>query len=181
MDPAGWVLIVSGPDHRGYDLGSSKLVQFLKLIASLIICQFAGFIGSLFTRPSIQTWYAGLTRPSFAPPDWLFSPVWIGLFGLMAISFFLVWRKGTDSRLVRAALGIFAVQLVLNILWSMLFFGFKSPPAAFIEMVVLWMAIFLTVVTFLRVSVPAGILLIPYLLWVSFAAVLNFSFWRLNL
>ncbi len=167
-------------DRAGCEMKSSKLVDGLKLIGSLIICQFAGFLGSIFTRPSVGTWFAALRRPSFAPPNWLFSPVWISLFVLMGVSAFIVWRRGVSDRRVRVALGIFAVQLVLNISWSFLFFGLKSPAAAFIEILVLLIAIFWTVLSFFQISPVAALLLVPYLLWVSFAAVLNFSFWRLN-
>lgn len=154
--------------------------DLLKLILSIIICQAAGFIGSIFTSRSIPTWYASLKRPSFAPPNWVFSPVWITLFVLMGISLYLVWRMLSRGQKLRTALILFAVQLVLNMLWSILFFGLQSPFAAFIEIVVLWMAILLTIIAFIRVSTAAAVLMIPYILWVSFAAVLNFFFWKLN-
>jgi tryptophan-rich sensory protein len=154
--------------------------DLIKLILSIVICQAAGFIGSLFTSRSIPAWYASLKRPSFAPPNWVFSPVWITLFVLMGISLYLVWRMLSKGQKVRTALILFAVQLGLNILWSILFFGLQSPLAAFIEIVVLWIAILLTIIVFFRVSSVAAVLMIPYILWVSFAAVLNFFFWRLN-
>jgi tryptophan-rich sensory protein len=154
--------------------------DLLKLILSIIICQAAGFIGSIFTSRSIPTWYASLKRPSFAPPNWVFLPVWITLFVLMGVSLYLVWRMLSRGQKVRTALILFAVQLVLNMLWSILFFGLQSPFAAFIEIVVLWMAILLTIIAFIRVSTAAAVLMIPYILWVSFAAVLNFFFWKLN-
>jgi benzodiazapine receptor len=152
----------------------------LQLVISLIVCQFAGFIGSVFTTPAIPTWYVTLNKPSFTPPNWLFSPVWIFLFLLMGISAFLVWSKGWGNKQVKIALSIFAVQLILNILWSAVFFGFRSPLAGFIEIVILWMAILLTILNFFKVSKTAGLLLLPYILWVSFAAVLNFFIWRLS-
>jgi tryptophan-rich sensory protein len=152
----------------------------LKLVISLIVCQFAGFIGSLFTTPAIPTWYVTLNKPSFTPPNWLFSPVWIFLFVLMGLSAFLVWNKGFGDKRVRIALSIFAVQLILNILWSAVFFGFRCPLAGLIEIVILWIAILLTILNFFKVSKTAGLLQIPYILWVSFAAVLNFFIWRLN-
>ena len=151
-----------------------------KLIVSLIICQLAGFVGSLFTTPSIPTWYASLVKPSFTPPNWVFSPVWISLFVLMGISLFLLWEKTLHYPGVRTALFWFAVQLGLNMLWSILFFGLKSPFFALIEIIVLWIAIFLTILKSFRVSKLAGVLLIPYLIWVSFAAGLNYSIWTLN-
>lgn len=152
----------------------------IKLIASLIICQLAGFVGSLFTTPSIPVWYASLVKPSFTPPNWVFSPVWISLFVLMGISLFLLWEKTLHYPGVKIAMCWFAVQLVLNMLWSILFFGLKSPFLGLIEIIVLWIAIFITILKSLRVSKLAGVLLIPYLIWVSFAAGLNYSIWTLN-
>ena len=157
-----------------------SLKNILKLIASIMICQLAGFIGSLFTTPAIQTWYKTLIKPSFNPPNSVFSPVWITLFLLMGISLFLVWQKNLKDRKVKIALFFFALQLSLNILWSIIFFGLKLPFYAFVEIIILWFAILLTILKFLKVSKPAGILLLPYLLWVSFAAFLNFFLWNLN-
>jgi len=151
-----------------------------KLIVSLIVCQLAGFVGSLFTTPSIPTWYASLAKPSFTPPNWVFSPVWISLFVLMGISLFLLWEKTLHYPGVRTAMFWFAVQLGLNMLWSILFFGLKSPFLALIGIIVLWIAIFLTILKSFRVSKLAGVLLLPYLIWVSFAAGLNYSIWTLN-
>jgi len=157
-----------------------SLKDILKLSASIIICQLAGFIGSLFTTPAIPNWYRTLTKPSFNPPNSIFSPVWITLFVLMGISLFLVWQKNLKDRKVKTALTFFAVQLVLNILWSIIFFRLESPFFAFIEIIILWLAILLTILKFFKVSKPAGVLLLPYILWVSFAAFLNFSIWNLN-
>jgi benzodiazapine receptor len=158
----------------------STLIAISKLIASIVVCQLAGVIGSIFTRSAIPAWYATLKKPSFTPPNWVFSPVWITLFVLMGIAAFLVWNKGLSDQRVKTALGIFVVQLILNVLWSAMFFGLRSPLAGLIEISVLWVAILLTILYFFRVSEAAGILLIPYILWVSFAAVLNFSIWKLN-
>ncbi|KPL05051.1 MAG: TspO protein [candidate division Zixibacteria bacterium SM1_73] len=155
-------------------------IEILKLVISIVVCQLAGVIGSIFTTPAIATWYATLKKPSFTPPNWLFSPVWITLFVLMGIAAFLVWNKGLHDKGVKIALSVFIVQLILNALWSVMFFGLKSPLAGLIDIVVLWIAILLTISYFFKVSNMAGILLIPYILWVTFAAVLNFSIWRLN-
>jgi benzodiazapine receptor len=157
-----------------------KVIDILKLVVSVIICLGAGFIGSVFTTPSIPTWYATLKRPSFAPPNWLFAPVWTTLFVLMGIAAFLVWRRGLNDPQVKIALGIFIVQLILNTLWSVMFFGLRSPLGGLIDISILWIAILLTILNFFKISTTAGLLLIPYILWVSFAAVLNFSIWRLN-
>lgn len=150
-----------------------------KLPVSLIVCQFAGVLGSLFTTPAIPTWYKTLNKPSFSPPNWIFSPVWISLFVLMGIALFLVWRK-QGQPYVKTALIFFFAQLILNTLWSIAFFGLKSPLLGLIDIVLLWMAILLTILNFLKVSKVAGWLLLPYLLWVSFATILNYFLWVLN-
>ena len=166
---------------RRMEMAAVKTKDVVTLMISILICQGAGFIGSLFTRPSIPTWYATLVKPPFTPPNGIFSPVWITLFLLMGISLFLIWRSGLAERKVRVALGCFGSQLLFNILWSVLFFGIRSPLAGFIDIAVLWVAIALTIFYCLKVSKVAGVLLVPYLAWVSFAAVLNVYIWRLNL
>lgn len=151
-----------------------------RLLVSVLICQMAGVIGSSFTRPSIPTWYAALAKPSFTPPNEVFAPVWITLFLLMGISLFLVWRRGGSDQKVRKALAFFLGQLVLNVSWSVAFFGLHSVPAGLGVIIALWVMIGLTMVSFARISRAAGILLAPYLLWVSFAAVLNAALYALN-
>lgn len=142
-------------------------------VASLAICQGAGLIGSIFTFPAIGGWYQTLVKPSFSPPNWIFGPVWTLLYLMMGVSLYFIWvRKGS--------LKWFWVQLVLNSLWSILFFGLKSPGLAFLEIIFLWYAILTTIKTFLKQFKPAAYLLYPYLAWVSFASVLNFSIWVLN-
>lgn len=157
-----------------------KSPEMLKLASSILICLGAGFAGSLFTTSSIPTWYASIQKPSFNPPNWVFGPVWTTLFILMGISLFLVWRHGYADRQVKIALVLFAVQLVLNITWSFMFFGLRNPLAGLLEIAVLWISIVLTIVYFYNISRAAGLLLVPYILWVSFAAFLNFIIWRLN-
>lgn len=152
----------------------------LKFIISIIICQLAGLIGSIFTSQSIPTWYASLKKPAFNPPNWLFGPVWTALFLLMGIALFLVWQKGIGFPQVKIALIVFGIQLIFNILWSILFFGLRSPITGFIEIIILWILILLTILVFYPISKTASLLLLPYLLWVSFASILNFSLWRLN-
>lgn len=154
--------------------------EILKLMTSVLVCLFADFVGSYFTSPALSTWYASLEKPAFNPPDYLFFPVWTTLFILMGISLFLVWRKGLENKLVRSAVTIFAIQLGLNIMWLALFFGLRSPIAGLIEILILWAAILLTIKKFREISKAAALLLVPYILWVSFAAVLNFFLWRLN-
>ena len=154
--------------------------DILKVVFSILICQAAGFLGSLATTPSIATWYKTVAKPSFNPPNAIFGPVWLSLYLMMSISLFLVWRQWGAAKGVRPALIIFFVQLALNTLWSVLFFGLHQPGWAFLEIVVLWLFILLTMIVFWRLSRAAGLLLLPYLLWVSFASALNFAIWRLN-
>ena len=156
------------------------LPDIWRLIISLIVCQLAGIIGSIFTTPAIPGWYASLKKPAFSPPNWLFGPVWITLFLLMGISLFIVWRKGSDTPLVRNGLMIFGVQLIFNVLWSVAFFGMKSPLGGLIVIVILWIAILLTIIQFSKISELAAVLLIPYIVWVSFASILNTSLYLLN-
>lgn len=146
----------------------------------IIIAELAGVIGSFFTTPSIAGWYAGIIKPELNPPAWVFGPVWTTLFVLMGIAAFLVWKKGYDRKDVKLALNIFYGQLILNTLWSIIFFGLHSPGGAFIEIIFLWLAILATIIAFAKISRPAAWLLLPYILWVSFAGYLNYSIWQLN-
>jgi benzodiazapine receptor len=157
-----------------------RLPDIWRLILSIAICQLAGFIGSIFTAEAIPTWYASLNKPSFTPPNWLFAPVWIILFIIMGISLFLIWRERNDSIHAKPGLVAFGVQLVLNVFWSIAFFGLRSPVAGLIVIVALWIAIFVTILRFRKVSELAGMLLIPYIVWVTFAAILNLSLFHLN-
>lgn len=161
-------------------MGSGKLREVVRLVVSIVVCQVAGGIGAVFTTPAIPTWYAGLNKPAFNPPNTVFFPVWTTLYTLMGIAVFLVWRKDLSERPVRVAVGIFAIQLVLNTAWSIIFFGLQSLFVALIAIAFLWIAIVVNIVTFWRISKAAGALLIPYILWVSFASLLNYSIWMLN-
>jgi tryptophan-rich sensory protein len=152
----------------------------VKLVVSLVACQCAGLIGSIFTTPAIPTWYATLQKPSFNPPNWLFAPAWITLYLLMGIAAFLIWRRGLKQKEVRAALVVFLVQLVLNALWSVVFFGLQSPLYGMVVILALWVAILLTILRFFKLSTAAGALMLPYILWVSFASVLNIAIFMLN-
>ncbi|MFW6194445.1 MAG: TspO/MBR family protein [Halobacteriota archaeon] len=147
---------------------------------SIGICLAAGFIGSIFTTPAIPVWYATLQKPFFTPPNWVFGPAWTTLYILMGIALFLVWNKGIQDRKVQVAMGVFGVQLVLNSLWSILFFGMQNPFYAFIEVIILWFAILATIILFYGIDKRASFLLVPYILWVSFASVLNYYVWILN-
>jgi len=159
----------------------TRLREILKLLVSVAICQAAGALGSVATGPSIATWYATLEKPWFTPPNWVFAPVWLTLFVLMGIAVFLVWHRGLSNRRIKVALALFAVQLILNVLWSVAFFGLKSPLAGLVVIVILWVAILMTLLCFFKISRSAGFLLLPYIVWVSIAAVLNTSILILNL
>jgi tryptophan-rich sensory protein len=150
------------------------------LIFFLLVTFLAAFIGNFFTMPSIQDWYASLSKPSFNPPNWLFGPAWTILYFLMAVSAFLVWQKRENPR-AKKALTFYFIQLALNSLWSIIFFGWQNLGLAFVEIIFLWLFILLTLINFYKIVRVAGILFIPYILWVSFASLLNFSIWQLNL
>lgn len=146
---------------------------------SVAIAQSAGLIGTVFTVSAIPTWYRTLDKPVFAPPNWVFAPVWTILYTLMGIASFLIWEK-RDRRDVRDTLLLYAAHLALNALWSVLFFGLENPGLAFIEIVLMWVTLGVTMIRFHRIKPLAAYLLVPYLLWVSFAAILNFGIWLLN-
>ncbi len=154
--------------------------NWLALFGFVILSEGAGIIGSVFTFSSIPSWYVFLARPSFAPPNVVFGPVWTTLYLLMGIAAFLVWRKGIGRSEVKQALAVFMLQLALNAFWSILFFGLHSLLGAVIEIVFLWVSIVWTIALFWRLSKTAAWLLVPYLLWVSFAACLALSIWTLN-
>ena len=155
-------------------------MKIFKLIVSLAVCGLAAFAGSLFTTSKIPTWYAGLNKPFFTPPNWLFAPAWTTLYVLMGISLYLVWQKGTEVPGVKKGMTIFLVQLVFNSAWSIVFFGLESPLGGVAVIVVLWVAILLTMIQFFKLSKAAGWLLVPYLAWVSFASALNVAVFILN-
>ena len=156
----------------------NKLTRILILVAT---CLALGYFSGMVTQTSIKTWYPNLIKPSFNPPNWVFAPVWSMLFIMMGVAAGLVWsRIESKNQAVRKALLFFAIQLALNMLWSFLFFGMKNPTLALIEIVVLLLLIYETYVQFVKIDKIAGYLLIPYLLWVSFATVLNASIWWLN-
>jgi len=158
----------------------SRTSDLVELAASLAVCLAAGALGSVLTTPALPTWYASLQKPSFNPPDWLLAPVWTLLFLLMGLAAFFVWRQGLSPRQVKVAMAFFLGQLVLNVLWSGAFFGMQSPLLGLIVIIPLWLAILVTMVLFFRVRPVAGWLMLPYLLWVTFATILNISLWRLN-
>lgn len=154
-------------------------MKLIGAIISILIAEVAGLIGSVFTSSSVKSWYVTLVKPNWNPPSWLFGPVWTTLYALMGLSAYLIWR-GKNKTGVKLALGIYALQLILNIIWSGLFFGLKNPGLAFAEIIVLLFFIIVTIVLFWRINRFAGMLLIPYLAWVLFASYLNYTIWRLN-
>lgn len=180
-----------------------KKNNLVKLFTSIIICELAGVVGAIFTTPEINGWYKGLNKPFFNPPSWIFGPAWTTIFILLGISLYLVWikkwipqnkvnfrgkklRNKLSQKLLSGSwqkaniIIIFWIQIFLNILWSVIFFGFHSPGVAFFELLMLWFAIIFLIINFYRVSKTAGWLLLPYILWVSFAGILNLFIWILN-
>jgi len=148
-------------------------VNISKFITSITLCFFVAFAGSAVTLPSIPTWYALLNKPFFSPPNWVFGPVWTVLYFLMGISLYLIWNKSVKIK-------IFLIQLALNFLWSLVFFWLHQPLLALITIFMLWISIYLTIKSFYRISKLAAYLLIPYILWVSFALLLNLFIVVLN-
>ena len=158
-----------------------KGIQVIKLVISLAICFGVSGLGAVsVTGDSISNWYSQLQKPNITPPDWVFGPVWTILYLLMGISVFLVWNKGLDYPKVKQSLVFFLIQLALNAIWTPLFFGFHLILPAFIDIIILWFAILVTMLAFKRISLHASILLIPYLIWVGYASILNGSIWYLN-
>ncbi len=187
-----------------------KINNTFKLIIAVVVSELAGIIGSVFTAPAVQSsWYAELVKPALNPPAWVFGPVWTTLFALMGIAAFLVWSSYAEASAdkkkgIKVALILFGIQLVLNTLWSIIFFGLHSSGGALIEIAFLWLAILATIIAFAKISPPsrkasdgqgnpavhpvrafivsngAWLLLLPYILWVSFAGYLNYSIWILN-
>ncbi len=150
------------------------------ILISVLICLAAGFLGSLATQSSVNNWYLTINKPSFNPPNWVFAPVWTSLFILMGIATGLVWSRGFHHRWVKTALYHFGLQLLLNISWSLVFFGLKEIFGALIIVVGLFILLLFTFKWFKVVDSKAAYLLIPYIAWVGFASVLNFSIWQLN-
>lgn len=151
-----------------------------KLIASVIGCELVGILGTPFTISAIPTWYATLNKPFFAPPNWLFGPAWTLLYFLMGLAFYLIWKQGWQKKKNRIAGKYFLAQLALNFIWSPIFFGLRAPLLGLIVIVAMWTMIVITMKKFYPLSKPAFYLLVPYLLWVSFATLLNGAIVVLN-
>jgi len=151
-----------------------------KFIISISVPLLAGFIGSFFTFGSIDSWYSGLNKPVFSPPNWLFGPVWTILYVLMGISVYLIWRKLEKNEKVRSAFIFFWVHLFFNAIWSIIFFGLQSPVLALVDIVIIWLMILMMIIWYWKIEKWSSILLWPYIIWVSFASVLNLSIVMLN-
>lgn len=151
-----------------------------KLVASLLLCLSTGALGSVFTASAITTWYSALNKPVFSPPNWVFAPVWTTLYTFMGISLYLVWNSKKSAKVKDRAMMIFLIQLALNFFWSIIFFGAHQPKIAFLEIILMWVFIFLSIRSFAKISKNAAYLLYPYLAWVSFATILNLSIAVLN-
>jgi translocator protein len=155
-------------------------VKISKFVLSIFLCFFVAFLGSVFTLPSIPGWYSTLHKPFFNPPNWIFGPVWTILFFLMGVSFYIVWTENINNKKKESAIKIFILQLVLNLLWSLAFFGLHQPLLAMAIIVILWLSIFMTIKYFYKISRLSAYLLYPYIAWVSFASILNFTIVILN-
>lgn len=154
--------------------------KYIKIFLSLLLCQLAGLIGSIFTAPAIDQWYQYLNKPFFNPPSWLFGPVWTILYLMMGVALYLIWQEKISWSKHKIVYLSFFTQLFLNALWSIIFFGWQQPGWAFLEILLMWAAIVTTIYYFYQHQKTAAYLLLPYLLWVTFASLLNFAIWRLN-
>ncbi len=157
--------------------------KYTRILIVVVTCLAIGYFSGIATQSSIKTWFPTLIKPSFNPPNWVFAPVWSMLYMMMGIAAGLVWNRmeaSKDKELVKKSLIFFAIQLGLNALWSVLFFGLRNPMLALIEIVLLWLMIYETYIKFGKIDKIAGYLFLPYLAWVSFASILNGSIWWLN-
>ena len=161
--------------------GKTDLVDWRALLAAIIICELAGAIGSIFTMSSVAGWYAALAKPFFTPPAWVFAPVWVILYAWMGIAAYLVWQKRREKPAeVIPAFIFFVLQLIVNVKWSLLFFGLHSPFYGLIAIFVLLALIIVTAFKFYKIDALAGRLFVPYIVWVIFASLLNASIWMMN-
>ncbi len=154
--------------------------NIIKLAAAIFICEGAGIFGAFFTSPAIQSWYLTLNKPFFNPPNWVFGPVWDTLYFLMGVSLYLIWKTAGQQKIKEEAIRIFLSQLLLNILWSVVFFGAYSLILGLLVIIALWLLILRTIQVFSKLSKLSSQLLYPYLAWVSFASILNLAIVLLN-
>ena len=154
--------------------------KLIRIVIAVLICLLVGFISSIATQTSIDTWYVQLRKPWFNPPNWIFAPAWTLLYIQIGISAGIIWSKGFHHKWVKTALYHFGFQLLLNTAWSVFFFGLQNPLIALFDIIALFILLLFTIKWFKIVYAPAAYLLIPYAIWVAFATVLNFEIWRLN-
>lgn len=154
--------------------------KLFRISIAMLICVLIGFLSSIATQTSLDTWYASLNKPSFTPPNWIFGPVWILLYIMMGIAAGIVWSKGFYHKWVKTALYHFGFQLLLNAAWSIIFFGLQNPLIALLDIIALFILLLFTIKWFTVVNSTAAYLLIPYVIWVAFATALNFGIWQLN-
>lgn len=154
--------------------------HFIKLIISIAIPLTVGAISGMLTSNAVKGWFITINKPSFNPPNWVFAPVWTLLYILMGIAFFIIWKSAVNADVKRTAIIFYSIQLVLNFLWSLFFFGLHQPGWALADIILLWIMILFTIFSFGKISNISAWLLVPYICWVSFATLLNYSFWKLN-
>ena len=152
----------------------------LKLIIAIAIPVAVGGISGFFTATGVDSWYQTINKPSWNPPGWIFGPVWTTLYVMMGIALYLVWKSNASEGVKKNAVTIFAIQLILNFFWSFIFFDQQQPGWALVEIIIMWIAILLTIFAFAKVNKTAAWLLVPYISWVSFATILNYTIWKLN-
>lgn len=151
-----------------------------RLIISIAIPVLIGGSAGFFTATGVESWYQTIQKPSWNPPSWIFAPVWTTLYVLMGIALFLIWKSAAPDTLKKTAIGLFALQLTLNFFWSFIFFKLEQPGWALAEIIVMWIFILLTIFSFAKINTTAAWLLVPYISWVSFATILNYTIWKLN-
>ncbi len=154
--------------------------NILKLVIAIAIPLIVGSTSGFFTITGVESWYQTIQKPSWNPPSWIFGPVWTSLYIMMGIALFLIWKSPMSSDVKRTAILLFAIQLVLNFFWSFIFFNQHQIGWALVEIIALWLLILLTIFAFAKINTTAAWLLVPYISWVSFASILNFTIWKLN-
>ncbi len=154
--------------------------NIVKAIIAIVIPLMVGATSGFFTVTGVESWYQTIQKPSWNPPNWIFGPVWTTLYVMMGIALFLVWKEDTSEELKKIAIALFAVQLTLNFFWSFIFFNQQQPGWALVEIIAMWFFILLTIFAFAQVNKTAAWLLVPYISWVSFATILNYTIWQLN-
>ena len=152
----------------------------MKLFISILIPLLIGAGAAFFTQAGVHGWYVTANKPSYNPPAWLFAPVWTALYIMMGVALYIIWKSTTDKKLKQTALTLFSIQLLLNFLWSFIFFYAHQTGWAFIDIIFMWLTILATIILFSKISPVAAWLLVPYIFWVSFASLLNFYIWQHN-